>query len=227
MKLFLASLLFLKATLAAECPKFLRARVLTALEQHMAEEMRDKTQLVLDTLDCRPAVPREAKELRVSVLNSGPAFGAVGLELDWMQKGFHGQCFVSSVVRGYAQVAATRFALKPGDRVSESVLSWEKRELSTLQQTGFFLKGRKMEGMVAQTYIPMGTVLQSRHLSFPPLVARGEWVDLMREKQNIKLTARVKSLENGSLDQKIRVEAPQSKKILTAIVVGENKVVVP
>jgi flagella basal body P-ring formation protein FlgA len=81
-----------------------------------------------------------------------------------------------------------------------------------------------LQKLRARAYITPGSVISHQHTQIPFIVNSGESVALVRETPSIKVSLRVKALENGRENQWIRVENAHSKKVIQARVVQPGEV---
>jgi flagella basal body P-ring formation protein FlgA len=117
-------------------------------------------------------------------------------------------------------VAVTKIALKTGEDFSEENLSFEKRELTPFIQKGYFTDIDKIKGLKAMGFVRAGSVVTSMQTQKSWDIQQGQNVELTHQKGVLVVSAKVRSLENGRTNDWIRVENPDSHKIIKVRVNG-------
>lgn len=117
-------------------------------------------------------------------------------------------------------IAAHR--IMPGDAISENDLLIQKRDKLQLYD-GFFYDLRDVEGKVASRMIPAGTVLSKKNLKRSLLIKRNQNISLILKHGAIEISMLGVAKTDGYLNDTIKVINPSSKKIVDALVTGNNK----
>lgn len=82
-------------------------------------------------------------------------------------------------------------------------------------------------GMEPSQTIPKGALISINMLRPPVLVRKGDAVSIIFERNGISVTNEGIALENGGLREKIKIQLPDTKKILTATVQSAGVVKIP
>ena len=164
-----------------------------------------------------------SESARLSLVAPNPPLGLVSFTATWLEEGRFRSTNGTALVRAYAPVAVTRSPLRPGDSFDESNVRFEERELTPFAQSGYFVDWEQLKAMRVKGFARAGMVLGSANTERPAAVRQGEWADLVRTSGALRLVAKVRALENGKLDQNIRVQNPATNRILLARVSGPGE----
>ncbi len=123
-------------------------------------------------------------------------------------------------VRAFVPVAVANQPLSHGESLTEENVRFEERELSRITQNGYFATKDQILGRKVKGYLSSGAVISRLNCQLPSVVAQGQSVDLVRQKGELTLVAKVKALQAGLRDQWIQVQNPSSGKILLARITG-------
>lgn len=102
-----------------------------------------------------------------------------------------------------AEVLVATADLRRGDRLDESTLMLQSRDISRLDEP--FFRFTSIEGKFLKQSVRNGQPLLRRQVDFPPLVKRGDRVTIQLKKGEMQLTAHGEARENGELGETIRV----------------------
>lgn len=136
---------------------------------------------------------------------------------------------LSPVIRlwGYVEVKMPVPVLKKNlpkkSIVTEEDITFELRELSKLPHD-VLLDKKSIIGKETRASLLAGTVLRASYLSEPLLIKRNQVVEIIARGKNFLVKAKGVALENGRLDELIRVKNISSKKIIQGKVTGEGLV---
>lgn len=191
------------------------------LRQSCRKEWDSEVRVEIENVFTRDTVGKNAS---IFSIFPRPALGVVNFELAWQDKGKMYRTIGSAVIRVFANVAVAQELLRTGDSLDQAKIQYEERELTKLTQTGYFLSPESLEGKVARGYIRPGTVLGVQNVETPAPIVQGQMLDLIHGTANVRITAKVKALEKGKVGSWIRVENPQSKKVLRAKVTAPGEV---
>jgi flagella basal body P-ring formation protein FlgA len=97
-------------------------------------------------------------------------------------------------------------------------------EITQLGTGNYFNEMKSLNNLQVLGYIRAGSVISSHQTQEPYVVQRGQKVDLVHEKNNMRISVQVQALENGRKNDWIRVENPSSHKIITAKVNTNDEV---
>jgi len=201
-------------------PAKLRECLGEALRQRVAQQLPKQARLEIGDVTSLVPVPCGADVLLVS---PNPPFGVVSFRASWLDHGEFRSTHGTALVEAYALVAVTRTALRPGDPLTTENVSFQERELTPYAQSGYFLDWASLQQVRARGFARAGMVLGSANTELPLPVHQGEMVELVRQHGALRLSAQVRALENGKLDQMIRVQNPSTNKILLARVTGPGE----
>lgn len=127
-------------------------------------------------------------------------------------------------VRVFAKVAIVKSPLRHGDGFSEDNVFFDEREVSAYTLRGTYSDLKQLASLRVQGNLRPGQIVTSAQTQVPFAVTFGQSVQLTHRQGSLSLQARVKALENGRLNDWIRVENPSSKKILVARITGPSEV---
>ncbi len=177
--------------------------------------------VAIESISVREKIPVDAVLLSV---DPKPSLGLVRFSFRWIEKESPREAKGTAVVRAYRPVAVAKSILRHNEPLTTANIAFEERELSTFQMTGYFDSWERLGSLRANGYIPMGTVLGFQQTQEPWTVSLGQTVDVVNIRKGLKVTLRGNALENGRLNQWIRVENPATKKILHARVINNGEV---
>jgi flagella basal body P-ring formation protein FlgA len=160
---------------------------------------------------------------RVSLVAPNPPLGLVSFTATWLEEGRFHSTNGTALVRAYAPVAITRAPLRPGDAFNESNVRFEERELTPFAQSGYFLDWDQLRATRVKGFARAGMVLGTANTELPAAVRQGEWADLVRATGALRVVAKVRVLDNGKIDQSVRVQNPATNRILLARVSGPGE----
>jgi flagella basal body P-ring formation protein FlgA len=113
--------------------------------------------------------------------------------------------------------------IKRGDVISESDIEKIPVDLKLLPQGDLFASADDITGKSAKMNISNGKVLTSDVLEMPILVKRGDTVRVTISLGGAEISLNGISLDEGVLNEEIRVRNPDSKTIIKAIVTGPGQ----
>ncbi|MGL6315301.1 flagellar basal body P-ring formation chaperone FlgA [Vibrio sp. WXL103] len=99
-----------------------------------------------------------------------------------------------------------------------------RRELLASHNRDFVARPEQMVGLRAQRQIRQGQVITRARISEPFVIARGEQVMIHAGSDRFSATMAGTALENGYLDQQIRVRNSSSGRVIQAVVMESGKV---
>ncbi len=94
----------------------------------------------------------------------------------------------------------------------------------TSMKGNYFTSLKDVLGKITTRYIRAGEPISSDMIKEPPMVKRGEIVDVIAKGEGIVITTKAKALENGYFNKNIRVLNMSSGKVFDGTVVGYGKV---
>lgn len=159
----------------------------------------------------------------ITHIQPSPPIGYVMFESDWMDKGKNHHASGNATVKVYARVAVARNPIRHGDAFTEDNIKFEEREISTLKVSGYYSSREALSSMRARGYLAPNAVIGFSQAETPLLVTPGQVVELINEGRHLRVTAKVKAMESGKMDQWIKVENPTTKRILMGKVIGSGQ----
>lgn len=122
-------------------------------------------------------------------------------------------------IRFYLPVYSLKEDVSRGQLLSKALLVREKRELSHLLEPPL-LKLEEITGKKAKRMLPRGEIITPGLLVIPPLVERGQMVKMIVRYKALQIQITVEALEDGFLNETIRVRNNRSGKVVQATVMG-------
>lgn len=124
----------------------------------------------------------------------------------------------------YKNIVVTACDLQPGDMITDMNLAVERRSVG--QFSSYYTDKNKVIGLVVKrdVFLPAGTVLNESLVSILQVIKRGNIVSIVAHSGTIEVATTGQALENGGVDQMIRVQNLQTKRILSAKVVDATTV---
>jgi flagellar basal body P-ring formation protein FlgA len=119
-------------------------------------------------------------------------------------------------------VAAARL-IKRGENLTAELLKLERRDVALLPDK-YFVETTKLLSQEALIGIPANSTLFAWMIGAPPLVKRGGPVMIAVIAPGLAVKARGEALEDGTVDQEIKVKRLDSGKVLKARVKSESEV---
>lgn len=174
----------------------------------------------LESLFYPEGVPQTAKIRNFSQSN----LGYVQFELFWNEKGEFKRAYGNAGIRVFIPVAVAKTSLTAGQFFSSENVFFKEMEITQLGTGNYFNEMDALKNLQVAGFIKAGSIISSHQTQEPYVVQRGQKVDLVHEKNNMKISVQVQVLENGRKNDWIRVENPTSHKIITAKVKTNDEV---
>jgi flagella basal body P-ring formation protein FlgA len=130
--------------------------------------------------------------------------------------------FVPVSVRVETSVIIAKHLIPAKQAITEDDIDYAKKDVNQLF-LGFYKDKQNVIGQEASTIIQAGTVLTSKNLQSPVLVHRGQSIELVVERGAIVVSMRGVAQSDGRMNSVITASNPVSKRVVDAVVVGENK----
>ena len=198
-------------------PNSLRSHILDHLKKYWSPESK----IELENFVVREMVPLSA---RVHEVQPTPPLGLTSFELVWTEAGKVRRGYATGVVRVFSKVAVVKSPIRHNEAFTAQNLFFEEREVTALSNRGFYTDAKSIEGLRAQGYLRPGAVVTGSQTQLPLAVTLGQSLELVHRQGSLNLRIRVKALENGRVNDWIRVENQSSKKVLTAKITGPSEV---
>ncbi len=191
------------------------------LKNYLSAQFENQGRVELERVYAKDLIPAEAQVISV---DPKPSLGWVNFEVAWPDNGSVRRTFGTAVVKLYVPIAVAKTAIRNSESFTQENTQLQEREVSPFRVTGFYHRMENLQKLRARAYITPGSVISHQHTQIPFIVNSGESVALVRETPSIKVSLRVKALENGRENQWIRVENAHSKKVIQARVVQPGEV---
>jgi len=191
------------------------------LRVYLEKQFEGRGRVELDHVFYKGAIPVEAE---VSTIDPKPSLGWVTFELVWQEDGLLRKAFGTASVKHYMPVAVTKTVVKNNDPFTQDNVTFQEREVSPFRVSGVYVDQKDLFKLKARSYLTPGSVISHMHTQIPFMVNSGESLELVRETPTVKVSMRVKALENGRENQWIRVENPVSRKVVQARVIHSGEV---
>jgi flagella basal body P-ring formation protein FlgA len=120
-------------------------------------------------------------------------------------------------------VATTRF--KRGDAVTELTATMEVRDVSVLSPD-VVRDFADVNGKEAKTFIPKGNAIYSYMIKEKPYVKKNEKVSILSSADNIFISAEGMAMQDGMLNEDVKVKNILSGKEIIGVVTGSGEVTV-
>lgn len=120
------------------------------------------------------------------------------------------------------KVALANRTISKDEMIGETDIRWEEREITPFIKNAVFNKGQIIGRRAGRT-IRTNTVITANNLESKYLVRRGMLASLIVNYKSIRAIADVIPLSYGKYGDYIKVMNKSTRKILTALVVGRNK----
>ncbi|WP_394153872.1 flagellar basal body P-ring formation chaperone FlgA [Vibrio maritimus] len=119
-------------------------------------------------------------------------------------------------------VAVASTTLNRHDSIDSRSIRLETRTLS--RATSFVTDLSTLQGKQVTRRMRTGQIIDSKFVSSPPLVEKGNEVVIIAERDGFNATTKGIALETGASGEQIKVQNSQSKKVIRAVVSGLNQV---
>ncbi|MBT8144760.1 MAG: flagellar basal body P-ring formation protein FlgA [Gammaproteobacteria bacterium] len=121
------------------------------------------------------------------------------------------------------KVLVARHGLPRGQTLSAADVEWRDYDLNRLPY-GYVSEMDAIEGQVLRRPVTAGTVLLPSFLGSRQLIRRGQQVTLVSSGAGVQISMQGKSLMDGALNQRIRVENNSSGRIVEGVVLSADRV---
>lgn len=116
--------------------------------------------------------------------------------------------------------------MRRGETIDERDVVWEKVRSDTVGRNTVLTRD-SVVGMAARRFLAEGKPINIDDLEPPVVVAKGDLVTIYFETRNLRLTAKARAMDDGAVDQTIRLVNITSKKTIEGVVRGPSAVVIP
>jgi flagella basal body P-ring formation protein FlgA len=155
----------------------------------------------------------------LTVLSPDVPLGFSTFEIETLGRRFQG----SAEVRAFADVAVANTPMPHGETITEAHLRLERREISRLAQSGYFTNLKLLAGKQTKGALSQFQVIGRHNTQTRPTITAGENITLSKKRNSLVVSAKVRSLQSGLVDQWIQVQNPQTGKLFLARVTGPGE----
>ena len=191
------------------------------LHAAVVSELPENLKVHIENIFTKEPVPVEAE---IFSIQPQPPLGTIHFEFQWRDKGISRQAFGNAVVKATGKIAVAKNPIRHGDTFNEENTRFEEKDVTKYRTTGYFIDFEKLSRLKANGFISPGTVVGFFQTQTPQAISAGQMVNLVYESRNLKVTAKVKALESGRVDQWIRLENPTSRKLIQGRVLPTGEV---
>jgi flagella basal body P-ring formation protein FlgA len=127
-------------------------------------------------------------------------------------------------IEALAEILVATDSLRRGDVLEPEEFSLQQRDISKLKQP--FFDGHDIYGKRLKRSLRLGQPLLRNQVDFPPLIKRGDRVEIRARRGGLMLSAAGEARQNGALDETIRVMNVGSRKEILCRVAAPGLVTV-
>jgi flagella basal body P-ring formation protein FlgA len=132
---------------------------------------------------------------------------------------------ISGLLRVVGPVVVARRAINSGENLAESDIEEIRLPWKNFPAGAHYTNPSELRGRKLKAYVPAGGMLFSGILQDIENVRTGDWVNLtLLTSGGVMIRSKAVSKQPGQIGDSIRVENPDTKKILTGIIVGNQEV---
>lgn len=132
------------------------------------------------------------------------------------------QTVVKLNVTIYQQIVVTTRAFRQGDVIGPADITLERRNVGHM--SSYYTDKNKAVSHVLTHAVAAGTVLNDSIVVMPKVINQGDIVSLVARNGAIEVATTGRALQNGRINQFIRVQNLQSKKMLSGKVIDSHTV---
>ncbi len=184
----------------------------------LSKDLAPGIEIEVQSVHFEEPLPKDALLLDFS---PRPPFGLITIEVTTPNRSR--PIYGTAVIKAFAKIAVAKVAIRHGENISNSQIRFERRELTPLGQVGYFLADSGVTSLRARGFVRPGAVLSGANTESPSAVERGQELDLITRKGALVVTARVKALGSGRVNDWIQVENLDSHRILSVRVAGNGE----
>ena len=168
-------------------------------------------------IDSRLELPKCTQALAIDITNETMKAGRNTLTVR-CQGERHWTIYASVVLSFYKNVLILTQPLQRGERITPSVFTSERRDVSGLREDYFTLI-EQVENKQASRALAAGTLLSLKNVSEPLLIKRGDRVDIRSTSSGLAITMSGIAVSDGIKGQRINVKNQSSGRIINATVI--------
>lgn len=127
------------------------------------------------------------------------------------------------MVRVYEDVAVAQRPLPRDTAIDPADITFQRRDVSGSERN-YFTSVSQLAGKKTKLRVGVGAVIAPSMVAFPPVVSRGDTVEIIAENGGCRITTRGIAAQDGGEGDVIRVTNTASRKLLHATVIESGKV---
>jgi len=135
------------------------------------------------------------------------------------------QIYVPVIIESYKPVLIATKLLSPNEYITPQDISLQPVNILTLDRS-YFDNPKLLVGKVVKQTIRAGSVIHPNQVSNAKLIKKGQLVNILSKNPNFVIRMQGRSLQDGSLNQRIQVENLSSKRIIDAYALNANEVII-
>ena len=224
--LLTAACLFMTAAATAEPGAGFDRRLQRAIEGAVCAHTGFAADEIAVTMHTQrfPPLCREATSIRATVPPHDDAVGPTTLRVRFAgPQGAIAELPVPVRVEVYGDVLVTRDRLRREEPIPPEALEHRRVEITRLVPW-VVTDPDSVVGMWATRTINAGQVVDRRWLEPVPLVRRGDRITMAYSAGVVHVSTTAVAMEDGHLNQTIRIKRPNGNRLLSAVVVDEKEV---
>ena len=133
--------------------------------------------------------------------------------------------YVSVLISVFKDVVMLTRPMQRGDIITETMLSIERRDISSLREDFFTDISQVLNKQVVRS-MSAGSVISVRNIVEPVLIKKGDKVAIRSEKSGLSISMTGIALMDGAKGQRIRVKNESYSRIINATIVDAGLVLV-
>lgn len=168
-------------------------------------------------------LPRGDLRIQVQPPQDLVSLDNLNLKLDFLINGKLEKSYWAKVnARAHAQVVAAAREIPFGRKIGPADIESRQQDLTRLED--YFSDPASLVGFVAKRTIQPGQIISRRDLRQATLVHRSDIVTVLARGSSFVVSAVGRARDSGAMGDTVEVENLDSKKVLSATVIGEKKV---
>ncbi len=125
-------------------------------------------------------------------------------------------------IKRFKDVIVSLKQMKPGDIITEEMLSIEEREITNI--SGYMEKKEALVGKEAERRIQEGSIILSHYIKEKPIINFGDIVTIIKNGDGFSVKARGMAISTGYSGKKISLRNLSSNKIIEGIAIDKETV---
>jgi flagella basal body P-ring formation protein FlgA len=180
------------------------------------------TEFKANYLDSRLKLANCNAPLHVEFSNRQKTYGSTSLNID-CQNSPKWRIHLPIEVDVFDDVLVAQRPFSRGQKIDDSMLKYEKRNISLLNQ-GYFTQINDLKHTESRRNLKRGSVLTQNNTRPSEMVKSGQTVTLILDYKGINIRTSGKALQSARMGQIVKVRNSKSQKIVEGIVAGEGLV---